>query len=191
LVIDTDGMASDVQIIKGLGLGLDENARDAVLSWRFGPAMLNGKAVPTGAMVELTFRPIGSFPVDNTVPTAHDLIGEISPKTQSTDTNLNGVWLARYNNAPQPNGEVRISQEGSSVTAVKTIGNEYVLAGEVSWTGVLSGNTGSGTAHTATMANGLRVVHLIPVRIDIPKIDTIVVTFPDSLHYWLFIRRRD
>ena len=41
LVIDVDvnGRVSNVRVVKSLGLGLDEKAKEAVLKWRFRPAM--------------------------------------------------------------------------------------------------------------------------------------------------------
>ena len=44
-VIETDGTVSQTEIRKGLPLGLDHAARDAIRRWRFKPATLNGKPV--------------------------------------------------------------------------------------------------------------------------------------------------
>lgn len=57
IVIETDGHASDIQIVKGLGYGLDELGVRAVQGWRFKPAMRSdGSPVPTTVPVELNFR---------------------------------------------------------------------------------------------------------------------------------------
>lgn len=38
VLVEKDGRASDVRIIRGLGLGLDDRAVEAVRNWRFVPA---------------------------------------------------------------------------------------------------------------------------------------------------------
>jgi TonB family protein len=55
-VIEPDGRASHVQIVRGVGLGLDETAIDAVQHWRFKPALdSNRTPVPVTMPVEVTF----------------------------------------------------------------------------------------------------------------------------------------
>jgi TonB family protein len=57
IIVKTDGRAADVQVVKGLGHGLDELAVRAVQAWRFKPAMgPTGKPVPTTVPVEINFR---------------------------------------------------------------------------------------------------------------------------------------
>jgi TonB family protein len=56
VVIGTDGTASDVQLRKGVGYGLDEQALDAVTQWTFKPGMRDGMAVPVQASIEVNFR---------------------------------------------------------------------------------------------------------------------------------------
>jgi periplasmic protein TonB len=56
-VITADGKAIDIHIAKGLGLGLDEKAIEAVKTWRFKPAIgPDGKASAVSAPIEVTFR---------------------------------------------------------------------------------------------------------------------------------------
>jgi TonB family protein len=38
MVINTDGMAEDIRVVKSLGMGLDEKAIEALQKWRFSPA---------------------------------------------------------------------------------------------------------------------------------------------------------
>jgi protein TonB len=45
-IIDRDGNVTDVRVLKGLPLGLDQSAVDAVKRWKFKPGTLNGQAVP-------------------------------------------------------------------------------------------------------------------------------------------------
>ena len=54
--IDGSGHIRNVHVDRGLGLGLDERAVDAVRRWRFLPGTRNGKAVATSALVEVHFR---------------------------------------------------------------------------------------------------------------------------------------
>ena len=56
-VIGIEGKVTNIRIIKGVGMGLDENAVAAVKTWRCKPAAgPNGKPVPTIVPIEVTFR---------------------------------------------------------------------------------------------------------------------------------------
>ena len=54
--IETSGKPSNVQVIQGLGMGLDEKAIEAVKQWEFQPAMSAGMPVKSAQGVELSFR---------------------------------------------------------------------------------------------------------------------------------------
>lgn len=54
--VDVDGHPRNVRVVRGLGLGLDEKAIEAVSHWLFRPAIQNGKPVVTAATVEINFR---------------------------------------------------------------------------------------------------------------------------------------
>ena len=56
VAIDKSGRIEDVRVDRGVGLGLDEKAVEAVRRWKFLPGMRNGKAVATIAVVEVHFR---------------------------------------------------------------------------------------------------------------------------------------
>ncbi|MCC6589613.1 MAG: TonB family protein [Bryobacterales bacterium] len=56
VVIETDGRAHDVQVIRPIGMGLENKAVEAVRQWRFSPGTLNGQAVPVMATIEVNFR---------------------------------------------------------------------------------------------------------------------------------------
>jgi protein TonB len=56
LVVGPDGRAHDVQVTHTLGLGLDEKAIEAVNTWKFDPAMKDGKPVAVLISVEVSFR---------------------------------------------------------------------------------------------------------------------------------------
>lgn len=56
-IVGLDGRATDVHVVKSLGLGLDENAMAAVKTWRFTPALgPDGKPAAVRAEIEVTFR---------------------------------------------------------------------------------------------------------------------------------------
>jgi TonB family protein len=56
-IITPDGRGIQIQVVKGLGLGLDEQAVEAVKGWRFKPASgPDGKPVATLTEIEVTFR---------------------------------------------------------------------------------------------------------------------------------------
>jgi TonB family protein len=54
--IQTDGRARNIRIRRGLGLGLNERAADAVAEWRFQPGMKGGQPVPVVATIEVKYR---------------------------------------------------------------------------------------------------------------------------------------
>jgi len=57
VVVSPDGRATDIQVVRGPGLGLDEQAVAAVKTWRFNPALgPNRTAVPTQILIEVQFR---------------------------------------------------------------------------------------------------------------------------------------
>lgn len=56
-IITPDGRATEIQILKGVGLGLDQKAIEAVRTWRFSPALgPNGKPAPVRQVIEVTFH---------------------------------------------------------------------------------------------------------------------------------------
>jgi periplasmic protein TonB len=57
VIITLDGRATNIQVVKSPGLGLDEKAIEAVRQWKFRPAVgPGGKAVPSQVPIEVTFR---------------------------------------------------------------------------------------------------------------------------------------
>lgn len=56
VVVDASGHATEIKIIRPLGLGLDEKAVEAVKKWKFQPAMRNGEPVPVQVTIEVNFR---------------------------------------------------------------------------------------------------------------------------------------
>jgi TonB family protein len=51
-----DGEPHNIRVLRGLGMGLDEKAVEAVSQWTFRPGRRNGEAVRTFATVEVSFR---------------------------------------------------------------------------------------------------------------------------------------
>jgi TonB family protein len=56
-VIRSDGSVGDVEVINGIDDRLDAYARNALMSWKFLPAMRNGNPVALQAVVIIPFRP--------------------------------------------------------------------------------------------------------------------------------------
>jgi TonB family protein len=54
--VGTDGVAHAIQVVRGLGLGLDEAGVDAISQWRFQPGEKEGQPVPVLATIEINFR---------------------------------------------------------------------------------------------------------------------------------------
>jgi TonB family protein len=56
VIIDTDGMPQNPRVIRPLGMGLDEEALEAVMRYRFKPAMKNGQPVAVFLTIAVNFR---------------------------------------------------------------------------------------------------------------------------------------
>lgn len=58
VVIGADGKTRDIKVVRGLGLGLDEKAIEALGKWKFEPARLKKDNTPVAvtANVEINFR---------------------------------------------------------------------------------------------------------------------------------------
>jgi TonB family protein len=55
-IIRRDGLVDVVNLVRRLGLGLDESAIEAVKKWRFRPAMKNGTPVQVPMRIEVSFN---------------------------------------------------------------------------------------------------------------------------------------
>jgi protein TonB len=56
LQVDATGKPTHVRVLRGIGLGLDEKAKEAVLQYKFKPAMEDGKPVAVEMNVEVNFQ---------------------------------------------------------------------------------------------------------------------------------------
>ena len=56
LVVGEDGVPRDLRIVRSLDPGLDQNALDAVRSWRFRPAQKDGQPVAVYSTIEVSFH---------------------------------------------------------------------------------------------------------------------------------------
>ncbi len=56
LIVDRQGRPTNVHVIQGVGMGLDEEALDAVKQYRFKPATEKGKPVSVDMKVEVNFQ---------------------------------------------------------------------------------------------------------------------------------------
>jgi TonB family protein len=56
IVVDIDGKAKDIEVVNGIGLGLDEQAVLAIQQWKFKPAEKDGLPLPVMAQVEVNFK---------------------------------------------------------------------------------------------------------------------------------------
>ena len=54
--IDSSGKATNMRVVRSLGLGLDEKAMEAVKLWKFKPGAKDGKPVTVAATIEVNFR---------------------------------------------------------------------------------------------------------------------------------------
>jgi TonB family protein len=56
IIVDASGAVADVRLVRSLDKGLDESAIETLRTWKFQPAMKNGRAVPVRVIVEVDFR---------------------------------------------------------------------------------------------------------------------------------------
>ena len=56
VIVDSAGRLQNIRVVRGLGLGLDENAIKSAQSWRCNPGLKDGKPVATYASVEIAFN---------------------------------------------------------------------------------------------------------------------------------------
>jgi TonB family protein len=56
LIVDVHGNPQHIQIVRALGMGLDEKAVEAVKQYKFKPAYYHGKPVPVLINIEVNFR---------------------------------------------------------------------------------------------------------------------------------------
>ncbi len=54
-IVDPQGNPEDIQVIRHLGMGLDEKALEAVRQYKFKPAMYQGHPVPVQMVIDLNF----------------------------------------------------------------------------------------------------------------------------------------
>jgi TonB family protein len=62
LIVSSGGRAQEVKVIHPLGLGLDEAAVQAIRTWKFKPAVKDGKPVPVYGIIEVYYHLPGGCP---------------------------------------------------------------------------------------------------------------------------------
>jgi protein TonB len=58
LLVDKNGDPKHIRVVKGVGMGLDENAVEAVRKYKFKPATLDGEPVTVDLYVNVNFQVI-------------------------------------------------------------------------------------------------------------------------------------
>ena len=56
VIVDEQGRPTHVHVVRGVGMGLDEKAIEAVRQYKFKPAMLKGKPVKVAVDVNVVFN---------------------------------------------------------------------------------------------------------------------------------------
>jgi periplasmic protein TonB len=56
IIVDSNGYPQNPRVVRSLGMGLDEKALDAIMKYRFKPAMKGGRAVPVSITLQVDFR---------------------------------------------------------------------------------------------------------------------------------------
>jgi TonB family protein len=62
LIVGADGNPRNIRVINPIGMGLDEKAVEAVRTWKFQPALKDGKPVAVEIAVEVDFHLFGGGP---------------------------------------------------------------------------------------------------------------------------------
>jgi len=118
--VETSGKPSNVQVIQGLGMGLDEKAIEAVKQWEFQPATLAGMPVKSAQGVELSFR-LGA---DNQPRVRHT--SYTVNRKERRDTILTKPVLSKYR---RPDASVCADLNGSPISASFQIDDQGVPNG--------------------------------------------------------------
>jgi len=105
--VDIKGNVSGLRVVKGLGYGLDQKAVDAVLNWKFRPALRKGAPVKAVTQIEVDFKIPPSFkpqPKDDALPirlglgvTPPTVIFRVEPEytQEARAANYQGTVVAR------------------------------------------------------------------------------------------------
>jgi protein TonB len=56
LQVDTNGNPTHIHVVRGIGMGLDEKAMEAVHKYKFKPALEDGRPVPVEMQIEVNFQ---------------------------------------------------------------------------------------------------------------------------------------
>jgi periplasmic protein TonB len=54
--VDASGRTKNIKLVRGLGMGLDENAIEAAKTWLFEPGRKDGQPVSVAILIEVTFK---------------------------------------------------------------------------------------------------------------------------------------
>ena len=114
LVVSAQGKATQIQVKRGMGLGLDEEAvRTVADTWQFAPGMKAGSAVPVFAMIEVTFR---------LLPGPQPLWGMRSASFEKQEGMTPPVLKqTKYPKAPEASGNVKITFDVDEKGSVSNI----------------------------------------------------------------------
>ncbi|MBV8437695.1 MAG: energy transducer TonB [Silvibacterium sp.] len=56
VIVDTHGNPQNIQVVRALGMGLDQKAIEAVRQYKFRPAMYQGRPVPVRVVIDVNFH---------------------------------------------------------------------------------------------------------------------------------------
>jgi TonB family protein len=56
MIVGADGKPREIRVQRGIGMGLDKKAIEAVEQWRFTPATKDGRPVSVQISVEVSFK---------------------------------------------------------------------------------------------------------------------------------------
>jgi TonB family protein len=103
LIVDTNGVPRNVHVLRGVGMGLDEKAVEAVRQYRFKPAFEDGRPVPVELNCEVDFKVFDS--------PAKDAAGDSAPAPPS-GPNIRSIEYKGLNSVTIQDVASRFSQDG-------------------------------------------------------------------------------
>jgi TonB family protein len=103
LIVDTNGVPQNVHVLRGVGMGLDEKAVEAIRQYRFKPAFEDGKPVPVEVNCEVDFKIFDS--------PAKDAAGA-SPPASPAGPNIRSIDYKGLNSVTIQDVANRFSRDG-------------------------------------------------------------------------------
>ncbi len=112
IVIGTDGIPSDPEVVRSLSPEADKNAVAAIRQWRFRPAMRDGKPTPVVAVIGIPFRACSGCTMSGSPEIVPQLFQTAGTKDPSGQALLR--WYVKAATAGDPDAQIELATLFSS-----------------------------------------------------------------------------